>query len=157
MQKQAPQAPRTTLSRKRIVPLKGLESFTALMRTRPLAAWGQCMVHALIKPIQPIGSQTRIELGLIVPKKAYQLAVDRNRIRRVLRAQCLEAAQTLPCSVQLLFRIKPSPKKASPGKTASSAALVNKNPHSAEFTAAIKQGLSSAFATLNAPNEVNLP
>jgi ribonuclease P protein component len=130
------QTARTNPSKKIITPLKGVESFSALMRTKPLAAWGQCMVHVLAQN----DAARHISLGLIVPKKAYALAVDRNRIRRVLRAQCLELAKDVPCSVQLLFRIKAGAKKGAP----SILPAINRNPHSAEFAAAIKHGLSKA-------------
>jgi RNase P protein component len=65
-----------------------------------------------------------VHLGLVVPKKAYALAVDRNRIRRVLRAQCISefqrnatalqavlAAQTEPSEIHCLFRVKTLPKQ----------------------------------------------
>jgi ribonuclease P protein component len=144
------QTPRTTFSRKSITPLKGAEPFSALMRTRPLAAWGQCMVHAHAKLNENQDSTPRIELGLIVPKKAYALAVDRNRIRRILRAQCFLLAQDLPCSVQLLFRIKATAKKSAKAsaKTDLAPQAFNSNPHSAEFAAAVKQGLSKALLML---------
>jgi ribonuclease P protein component len=144
---------RTTPSRKSITPLKGVESFSALMRTRPLAAWGQCMVHAHVKLNENQNLTPRIELGLIVPKKAYVLAVDRNRIRRILRAQCLLLARDLPYSVQLLFRIKATAKKGTKTtvkKTGVAPPLFNRNPHSAEFAATVKQGLETALLTLKA-------
>jgi ribonuclease P protein component len=146
------QTPRTTPSRKTITPLKGAEPFSALMRTRPLAAWGQCMVHAHVKLNEDPHVTPRIELGLIVPKKAYVLAVDRNRIRRLLRAQCLLLAQDLPYSVQLLFRIKATAKKSAKAivKTDVAATVFNRNPHSAEFAAAVQQGLNKALLTLKA-------
>jgi ribonuclease P protein component len=104
------QKPYSRFSRRATSPLKGADSFSVLMRTKPLAVWGACLVHALVKQENPLSSNTNInnsniELGLIVPKKVYALAVDRNRIRRVLRAHCLELAQGLPCTVQILFGI----------------------------------------------------
>lgn len=144
------QTARTTPSRKSITPLKGAEPFSALMRTRPLAAWGQCMVHAHVKLSEDQDSKPRIELGLIVPKKAYGLAVDRNRIRRILRAQCLLLAQDLPRSVQLLFRIKATAKKGAKTQPAVAPQAFNSNPHSAEFAAAVQQGLNKALLTLKA-------
>ncbi len=150
------QTPRTTPLKKSIVPLKGAEPFSALMRTRPLAAWGSCMVHAHAKQNDSIDATPRIELGLIVPKKAYVLAVDRNRIRRVLRAQCLILAQELPFTVQVLFRIKATAKKNGKSKTMD-APTVNSNPHSAEFAVAIRQGLCKAVSSVTAPTIAKPP
>jgi ribonuclease P protein component len=151
------QTPRTTLPRKKIIPLKGVESFSALMRTRPVAAWDQCMVHVLTKVDAHSQPQASIELGLIVPKKAYVLAVDRNRIRRVLRAQCLERSHTLPCSVQVLFRIKANAKKGKQNKDPIHSELFNNNPHSAQFAAAIKQGLDKALLAFKTAPLVTTP
>ncbi len=122
-----------------ITPLKGAEPFSNLMRTRPLAAWGSCLVHVIATPTE---STPQFELGLIVPKKAYALAVDRNRIRRVLRAQCQALAKETPCTVQLLFRIKTGAKKSEKAKPL---AATNINPHSAAFTKAVKHGLKNAL------------
>jgi RNase P protein component len=115
------------------------------MRTRPLAAWDACLVHAQANHAQ---TPPRLELGLIVPKKAYPLAVDRNRIRRVLRAQCFLLAQALPCTVQLLFRIKTAKK----GEKKNALAF---NPHNLEFSAAVKQGLEKTLTALNAQTAAN--
>jgi ribonuclease P protein component len=139
------QPSRTTPTIKTITPLKGVESFSALMRTKPLASWDSCMVHVLPQHTdskETPQAQHSIALGLIVPKKAYVLAVDRNRIRRVLRAQSLALSKTLPCSINLLFRIKAGAKKG----LSAAAPNIKPNPHSAKFTADVQQGLIKAIA-----------
>ena len=51
-----------------------------------------------------------IGLGLIVPKRAYKLAVDRNRIKRVARAACqnvlLAKESSVACDLVLLVKSK---------------------------------------------------
>jgi ribonuclease P protein component len=128
-----------------IAPLKGEASFSALMRTKPLVAWDTCMLHALaVTP--PTDDDTQqslkpcISLGLIVPKKVYALAVDRNRVRRVLRAQSQHIAADLNFSIHILFRFRSSKKgekKSTPP-----------NPHSAAFNAAVRQGLTQMVTQL---------
>jgi ribonuclease P protein component len=145
------QASRTTPKTKTITPLKGIESFSALMRTKPLVNWDACMIHALAQHSaadnETMPTAHSIALGLIVPKKAYALAVDRNRIRRVLRAQSLALSKTLPCSVNVLFRIRAGAKKGAPH----AAPNVKANPHSAQFVADVARGLRQAINRVSHP------
>jgi ribonuclease P protein component len=91
----------------------------------------------------------QMALGLIVPKKAYALAVDRNRIRRVLRAHSFNLIKDLPFPIQVLFRIKSKPKKGVPKKNVlTHEAFVAVNPHSAAFSQAVQVGLSKAISAL---------
>ncbi len=131
-----------------LLPLKGQATFSQLMRTKPQTAWGVCLLHAQLdaSDLQPCDLQTKpsIELGLIVPKKAYALAVDRNRVRRVLRAQCQQLgsqmSQHCPQTIQVLFRIK-SAKKGEKKP-------LFPNPHSAEFVASVQKGLAQTLKNL---------
>lgn len=156
-----------------VVPLKGQENFSSLMRTKPLVAHGDYLVHAQPMSEQyfakkTITSRTRstiehcletpptcldknhigrqqqvhakVLLGLIVPKKCYPLAVDRNRVRRVLRAQTLLLARTLHQPIMLLFRVRAAKKGIN--KTALF------NPHSAAFAAWVAEALLSIQNTV---------
>jgi ribonuclease P protein component len=140
-------------SANQLVPLKGSDNFSRLMYTKPRSAWGQCLVHAIATQKTSLENQAKaspqMALGLIVPKKAYALAVDRNRIRRVLRAHSFNLIKELPFPIQVLFRIKSTLKKGSPKKKAlTHEAFVAVNPHSAAFSLAVQDGLSKAISAL---------
>lgn len=85
----------------KLVPLQGAKHFSDLMRLRPLAHFGTCTMYAQWStlPNDNLLKTPVIELGQVVPKKAYPLAVDRNRVRRLLRAHSLTAGQSALFSV----------------------------------------------------------
>lgn len=132
---------------KTVFPLKGQTVFNELIRTKPLATVGSCLIHARVKKTGAnlAAASLGFDLGLIVPKKMYALAVDRNRVRRVLRAQCRQIAQQGPLDIQLLFRIK------APVKIKGVPTPMPENPHSAVFTQQIKHALNKAVKALKHP------
>ncbi len=163
----------------KIVPLRGTAQFSALMRTKPLARWENALIHVRVlhvsetqtDALQISAQQTRktplsvtnpcIYLGQVVPKKVFPLAVDRNRVRRILRAYCLAIVTSnkgFSGAYQVLFRLKPldksqqknkqiSPKTKSPEPTKASAAhlLPTSNPQSQVFSAQIFALLEQAL------------
>jgi RNase P protein component len=121
-----------------------------LLRTRPLASTqdGQLRLHGRLliqaqaptapqeaSTPQPLQVTQTLEhaLYLIVPKKRYRYAVDRNRVKRVVRAQlaCVLGEQAL--QYQWVFR--------TPANKAKGVCL---NPQTQAFTAAIVTLLEQA-------------
>jgi ribonuclease P protein component len=146
--------------------LRGERAYGELLRSKPRFSNEQFFVHLnaansrsplpidaappeLRKTRRPV-SQAALILGLIVPKKRYTLAVDRNRVKRIARAHARQLAmQPLEQPQAMLVRIK-SRKK---GATASAASLAQQNPHSAAFAKQLRGAMSSALqgARLVAP------
>ena len=114
-----------------VTPLRGQDAFAKLIQKRPSADWDLCFIHVLLRQKDVldkvafentflIDSKSSCELGLIVPKKRFPLAVDRNRIRRVCKSQLkmqwptlattLVGDSTEPFTLQVLIRFK-TPKK----------------------------------------------
>jgi ribonuclease P protein component len=184
-------------------PLLGEQHFSMLMKTKPLSRTEAYFLHirlAASSVVAPLYTQTAdnalsvsavcaldsslghappvalvVHLGLVVPKKAYALAVDRNRIRRVLRAQCMSefqrnatalqavlAAQAEPSDIHCLFRVKTLPKQMKQAKqilrpavdkTAASKATPQPNaayinPHSRAFTQSVHTQMAQAVQRL---------
>ena len=80
-------------------------------------------------------------LGLIVPKRAYKLAVDRNRIKRVARAACQKALLAKEPSVarDLVLLVKSKSKLHTP--------------QSQLFSKALSETISSALTFNSKPRQ----
>ena len=96
---------RTTLPRK--LRMTASDEFKSALRTRPIAQgrifslhWYDCKD---LKDFDPVA-----KLGFIVPKRILRLAVDRNRIKRVLRESFRTSQANLPVGFYL-FRLKSRP------------------------------------------------
>jgi ribonuclease P protein component len=78
--------------------LQGQTVFSHLLATKPLAANRYLAVHGVLTPSEmPFPA---VKLGLIAGKRFAPHAHVRNRIKRVLRAQCsVEAAPSGACFV----------------------------------------------------------
>ncbi len=130
-----------------------------LLRTRPLASThdGQLRLHGrLLTQTDTANQHNQLShqvllddcaLYLIVPKKRYRYAVDRNRVKRVVRAQlaCVLGEQ-MP-HYQWLFR--------TPANKAKGVCL---NPHTQAFTTAIVELIQQAqykISTLKPPTQLS--
>jgi ribonuclease P protein component len=152
---------------KLLQPLLGKHSFSELIRSKPLAHTEAYAIHLSIFSKEKLirnDQQTNLPifLGIIAPKKSYPLAVDRNRVRRVLRAQSvlqlsnLEQLLKAPLAdvnrqhqIHCLFRIKQLSKQSSAlkkGLMLSHQAYLN--PHSIEFSDCVQGLLKQAAQQL---------
>ncbi|MEY3996852.1 MAG: Ribonuclease [Pseudomonadota bacterium] len=151
---------------KQLQALLGETHFSDLMRTKPLARTDAYFLHIKITPLQDklnekLKVNPTVYLGIIVPKKAYPLAVDRNRIRRLLRAHCvtylvalIQLASTKNCdlagsvalnvpyhiqhNIRCLFRVKNLPKQKTLFKNQLIPHQSYLNPHSAVFSQCLR-------------------
>ena len=154
------------------MPLRGSFEFQKLMNTRPASTASQYHVHIATPISKPATSKPAtspkidaVYLGLIVPKKRYPLAVDRNRVRRVCRALTRAAIQTAEQTtkqiakqeyfarsnntaqlnnIAILFRFKPSKRDKKQAVGLAIEPAVN-NPHSKFFAAHLKMHLTNAL------------
>lgn len=60
------------------------ESFSGLLKTRPLAKTDRLMLHALFQECPP-------QFGILIPKRLVKRAVDRNALKRLVRHACQSA------------------------------------------------------------------
>lgn len=165
---------------KLLKPLVGEHNFSKLLYTKPLVRTEAYSVYLHIVFYTDKQSDKQLNknnflststhtinpvvyLGMLVPKKAYGLAVDRNRIRRVVRATVNEVFFSLfkgfaeqinsqsdslslaACSVYCLFKVNKLPKQNSlikKGVTIPHQAYLN--PHSLEFSQCIHTLLAQA-------------
>lgn len=126
-----------------------------LLRTRPLASTqdGQLRLHGRLLAKTNVASQHNqsshpalfdgYALYLIVPKKRYRYAVDRNRVKRVVRAQLACVLGEKAQHYQWVFRTPASKAKG-----------VCLKPHTKAFTTAVTeliQQAQSKVSTLNPP------
>ena len=83
------------------------DEFKMALRTKPIGhgKFLSLHYHALS---DPVGESIGIKLGLIVPKRLVRLAVQRNRVKRVLRESFRLKQRELP-SGSYLFRLKRAP------------------------------------------------
>jgi ribonuclease P protein component len=157
-------------------PLLGEQHFSALMRSKPLARYEAYLLHAQIIPKQlnseliKSGSGFTVSLGMVIPKKAYVLAVDRNRIRRVLRAHCALGFNNFEHDVHCLFRVKILPKNKKNVKATTTAKLAVTgniatnmspnldylNPHSRAFSQCVHSLITQAIQRLKLNESANL-
>ena len=84
------------VNRTKIIPLCGANHFAQLMRTKPQAVWQNLLIHVVRATQQQTHANTSptFALGLIIPKKVFPHAVDRNRVRRVVRAHARSLVKT---------------------------------------------------------------
>lgn len=149
----------------KVVPLRGTERFSRLMRQRPIVSWGLFAIHADIAPRPETASSAPalivaadaehalVCLGQIIPKKTYKHAVDRNRVRRLVRAHGLDAIQasrTTMCDqsavhIDVLFRVKTSSKKTGSKNPQTAGLDAPVNPHTQVFSQALKAGIKDAI------------
>jgi ribonuclease P protein component len=83
--------------------LTGPQVFSDLMRRRPLASNDWLMIYA-----QPCMGQDSTGLGFIIPKKSLRRAVQRNRVRRWVRAYWQRNLPTVPHHLLIRCRGKPA-------------------------------------------------
>ncbi|MEN9911729.1 MAG: Ribonuclease [Pseudomonadota bacterium] len=146
---------------KQLQALLGETYFSDLIRTKPLARTDAYFFHIKITSLEEDKDELKkqfkanptVYLGIIASKKAYPLAVDRNRIRRVLRAYCTmylvplvqliitkdhildpSVASNIPHNIRCLFRIKNLPKQKTLFKNQLIRHQSYLNPHSAAFS-----------------------
>jgi ribonuclease P protein component len=153
----------------KLVPLRGAAQFSSLMRQKPQASWDLCLVHACANvhgyerglnnepdlfSSPPSNADHHVDhliqcqVGQIIPKKAYKHAVDRNRVRRLVRAHSLSTLReygaletpTHITNIQLLFRVKAIDKK-----TRAAGLIQQANPHTQAFSDAVLAGIQLAF------------
>ncbi len=155
---------------KQLQALLGENHFSDLIRTKPLARTDAYFFHIKLTSLQDKSKEDvkvnpTVYLGIIASKKAYPLAVDRNRIRRVLRTHCVTylvplnqliatknsdnlEASNVPHSIRCLFRVKNLPKQ----KTLIKNQLIRHqsylNPHSAAFTQCMRAMFEQAVQQL---------
>ncbi len=125
-----------------------------LMKTKPLSRTEAYFFHVRLvpKPADQSSLPTAF-VGLVVPKKVHALAVDRNRIRRIIRAQCRLAFQALDGlpplhDVHCLFRVKVLPKQTLGRGTKPQLNAAYLNPHSKQFTHLVQTMLAQALSRL---------
>jgi ribonuclease P protein component len=133
-------------------PLLGEQHFSMLMKSKPLSRTEAYFFHARFVPVLS-GVAPALFLGLIVPKKVHALAVDRNRVRRVLRAQCTTALQAL-CDkpllydIHCLFRVKVLPKPVPRHGVKPQLNAAYLNPQSQQFSQLVQAMLMQALPRL---------
>jgi ribonuclease P protein component len=145
--------PEANQTHKRVKPLKGQTNFVQLMRGRPLASWQSNKVYASLasnqSDVEPTTTNTRILLGQIVPKKLFPLAVDRNRVRRLARAQAQALVATICPTETIQMLLKLSPVKKMPGASKNSVSSPVQNPHSRVFSNALRASMTQAVQRIN--------
>jgi ribonuclease P protein component len=82
--------------------------FKDALRTKPVGQGKVLLLHYCPAKSNP-ASLSSAKLGLIIPKRYLRLAVDRNRVKRVLRESFRHLRQDLPAG-SYLFRLKLLPR-----------------------------------------------
>jgi ribonuclease P protein component len=138
---------------KRVEALKGPENFVYLLRSRPLASWQSKKVYASLVATQNetnvLNTNARIQLGQIVPKKLFPLAVDRNRVRRLARAQAQALAATLNSATTIQILLKLSPTKKVPGVPKNAQTAPPQNPHTRAFSIELRASMTQAVERIS--------
>lgn len=163
---------------KQLQALLGENYFSDLIRTKPLVRTDAYFFHIKMMPLEDKDKSTKqlkvnptVYLGIIASKKAYPLAVDRNRIRRVLRAQCtaylvpliqliatknhgsdqsvvLDAPHNIQYNIRCLFRVKNLPKQKTLFKNQLIRHQSYLNPHGAAFPQCMRAMFEQAVQQL---------
>lgn len=157
--------------------LKGTQNFMQLMAFKPLASLQNVSIHATYATVNQNTKSTTepapfIRLGQIVPKKLFPLAVDRNRVRRLVRAHIRGLVQTAnadqnqsglpPPSLSVLVRLKPhksnKKSKSAINETSKNAIKIGflqaeNNPQSRRFALALRTTIDQAMHSLVKKNE----